>query len=119
MMMMSSDIARVQVRHWVLVALAAGVALAVGTPGPGGVLLGGGMMGLSLALYTALFAMAVRGGRRRLAIGLLFAKLAAFLGLGWLAFASGSVRPDPLGFAFGVTCCPAAVVWEAVRGRKV
>jgi len=90
----------------------------VGAPGPGGVVLGGSMMGLSLAVYTALFRLVVLGGHRRLAIGLLFAKLAAFLGLGWLAFASGSVRPDPLGFAFGVTCCPAAVVWEAVRARK-
>jgi hypothetical protein len=116
---MSSDLGRVQARHWALVALAAGVAAAAGTPGAGGVLVGGAMMGLSLALYTALFHLAVRGGRRRLAIGLLFAKLAAFLGLGWLAFASGSVRPDPLGFTFGVTCCPAAVVWEAMRGRKV
>jgi len=116
---MPSDLARLQVRHWFLVVLTASIATIIGTPGPGGVLIGGAMMGLSIALYTALFQVAVRGGRRRLAIGLLFGKLAAFLGLGWLAFASGSVRPDPLGFAFGVTCCPAAVVWEAVRGRKV
>ena len=116
---MPSDLARLQARHWFLVALTAGIAALVGTPGTGGVLIGGAMMGLSIALYSALFHVAVRGGRRRLAIGLLFGKLAAFLGLGWLAFASGSVRPDPLGFAFGVTCCPAAVVWEAVRGRKV
>ena len=99
--------------------LAIVVAGALGRPGIGGIVLGGGMMGLSLALYTAVVRTAVAGGHRRLAIGLLFAKLAAFLGLGWLAFASGSVRPDPLGFAFGVTCCPAAVVWEAARGRKV
>jgi hypothetical protein len=116
---MPSELARLQARHWTLVALTTAVAALAGVPGPGGVLLGGAMMGLSLALYTALFHVAVRGGRRRLAIGLLFGKLAAFLGLGWLAFASGSVRPDPLGFAFGVTCCPAAVVWEAARGRKV
>jgi hypothetical protein len=76
------------------------------------------MIGLSLALYVTLFQLVVVGGRRRLAIGLLFAKLAAVLGLGWLTFASGSERPDPLGFALGVTCCPAAIVWEAVRGRK-
>ena len=119
MTVISSDLARVHARHWVLVGLATAVAVAVGNPGPGGVVIGGAMMGLSLALYSALFQLVVRGGRRRLAIGLLFAKLAAFLGLGWLAFASGGVRPDPLGFAFGVTCCPAAVVWEAVRGRKV
>jgi hypothetical protein len=116
---MPSDLARLQARHWLLVVLTTVVAWLVGTPGAGGVFIGGTTMGLSIALYTALFHVAVRGGRRRLAIGLLFGKLAAFLGLGWLAFASGSVRPDPLGFAFGITCCPAAVVWEAARGRKV
>jgi hypothetical protein len=116
--MMASDLARIQLRHWAFLAVVAAMAAAVGRPGVGGVLAGGGMIGLSLALYTALVRLVVVGGRKRLAIGLLFAKLAAFLGLGWLAFASGSVRPDPLGFAFGVTCCPAAIVWEAVRGRK-
>ena len=116
---MNADLARLQARHWGLVGLAAIAALVLaGGRGAGGVLAGGGMIGLSLALYATLFQLVVRGGHRRLAIGLLFAKLAAFLGLGWLAFASGSVRPDPLGFAFGVTCCPAAIVWEAVRGRK-
>ncbi len=116
---MTAELRRLQLRHWALVLLVAAVAAVVGRPGAGGVLMGGGMIGVSLALYVALFELAVRGGRRRLAIGLLFGKVAAFLGLGWLAFASGSVRPDPLGFAFGVTCCPAAVVWEAVRGRKI
>lgn len=111
-------IAGVQRRHWALVLLAIVTAAVIGRPGSGGIALGGAMMGLSLALYTAVVRTAVAGGRRRLAIGLLFAKLAAFLGLGWLAFASGSVRPDPLGFALGVTCCPVAIVWEAVRGRK-
>jgi hypothetical protein len=109
----------VQGRHWALVLAGIVLAAVIGRPGVGGVALGGGMMGLSLALYTAVVRTAVAGGHRRLAIGLLFAKLAAFLGLGWLAFASGSARPDPLGFALGVTCCPVAVVWEAVRGRKV
>ncbi len=116
---MAGDLARIQARHWTLVLGTSAAALAVaGARGAGGVLAGGAMIGISLALYAALFQLVVVGGHRRLAIGLLFAKLAAFLGLGWLAFASGSVRPDPLGFAFGVTCCPAAVVWEAVRGRK-
>lgn len=116
---MAGDLARLQARHWAFVLATTVIALPVaGARGAGGVLAGGAMIGLSLALYTALFRLIVVGGHRRLAIGLLFAKLAAFLGLGWLAFASGSVRPDPLGFAFGVTCCPAAVVWEAVRGRK-
>lgn len=115
---MRSEIARLQRRHWLLVAVAAAVSVATGAPGVGGVLLGGGMIGLSLALYAALFHVVVRGQRRLLAEGLLFAKLAAFLGLGWVAFASGGERPDPLGFALGVTCCPVAIVWEAVRGRK-
>jgi hypothetical protein len=115
---MGDDLRRLQLRHWFLVALATAGAAAAGAPGPGGVAAGGATMGLSLALYTTLFRLAVRGGRRRLAIVLLFGKLAAFLGLGWLAFTSGSVRPDPLGFAVGITCCPAAVVWEAVRVRK-
>lgn len=115
---MAVELGRIQTRHWVLVAAATMLAALAGAPGPGGVAVGGATIGLSLALYATLFKAALWGGRRRLAIGLLFGKLAAFLGLGWLAFTSGSVRPDPLGFAIGVTCCPAAIVWEAVRGRK-
>ncbi len=115
---MPTELRDLQLRHWVLVATTASLALLVGTPGPAGVAVGGAAMGVSLALYTTLFDLVVRGGRRRLAIGLLFAKLTAFLGLGWLTFASGSVRPDLLGFACGVTCCPAAIVWGAMRGRK-
>jgi hypothetical protein len=115
---MGGDLTRIQVRHWGLVAVAAVASFLAGRPGAGGVLAGGALIGLSLALYVALFDLVVRGGRRRLANGLLFAKVAAFLGLGWFVVASGSGRPDPLGFALGVTCCPAAIVWEAVRGGK-
>jgi hypothetical protein len=116
---MEVDLGRLQARHWALVVATTLAAAVLGMPGPGGVAIGGAMMGLSLTLYMALFRLVVRGGDRRLAIGLLFAKLAAFLGLGWLAFASGSARPDPMGFAVGVTCCPAAILWEALRARKV
>jgi hypothetical protein len=115
---MGDDLRRLQVRHWLLVAGATAAGAATGVAGPGGIAAGGAMIGLSLALYSTVFRLAVRGGHRRLAIALLFGKLAAFLGLGWLTFSSGSVRPDPLGFAIGITCCPAAVVWEAVGGRK-
>jgi hypothetical protein len=115
---MAPDLRRVLARHLTLTACAVLCVTVVGGVGPGGVVLGGGVIALSLWLYAALFQLTVRGGRRRLAITLLFAKLAAFLGLGWLAFASGSGRPDPLGFALGVTCLPAAVVWDAVRGGK-
>ena len=115
---MASDLGRLQARHWSLVVIMTGAAAWFRVPGPGGVAVGGAMMGLSLALYVALFRLVVVGGQRRLAIGLLFAKLVAFLGLGWMAFASGSMQPDPLGFAFGVTCCPIAVVWDTLRARK-
>jgi len=84
----------------------------------GGVLLGGGAVGLSVLLYAvALRALLGRVGPR-LAIGLLFVKLLAFLGLGWCAFTSGREhRPDPIGFAVGLTCFPVAAVWEAMRVR--
>jgi hypothetical protein len=116
---MPSDLARLQARHWFLVVLTARHRGVGGKrPGTGGVLHRRRDDGIvDRALHGALPG---RGswGPSSLAIGLLFGKLAAFLGLGWLAFASGSVRPDPLGFAFGVTCCPVAVVWEAARAGR-
>lgn len=76
-------------------------------------------MALSLGVYAAVARLLLAFRRRRLAIGLLFVKLAAFLGLGWLAFASGDeFRPDPIGFAVGLTCFPVAAVWEALRARE-
>ena len=113
-----ANLNRLQVRHWVLVAVAAGGFVAAGRPGVGGVLAGGAVIGLSVLLYAAGLRSMLRRGRPRLAIGLLSVKLLAFLGLGWLAFASGREhRPDPIGFAVGITCFPAAAVWEAMRGR--
>lgn len=99
-------------------ALAAGVAAAFGRPGAGGVVLGGGVIGLSVLLYVIGLGAVLRRGRPRLAIGVLFVKLLAFLALGWFAFAAGEhVRPDPIGFAVGLTCFPVAAVWEAMRAR--
>ena len=112
------NLSRLQRRHWGLVLVAAVVSFAAGTPGVGGVLLGGGAIGLSLFAYVIGFQVLVRRGRPRLAIGMLFVKLLAFLGLGWLAFASGvDHRPDPIGFVVGITCFPAAAVWETMRVR--
>jgi hypothetical protein len=75
-------------------------------------------MGLSVLIYVAGLRTLLRGVSPRLAIALLFVKLATFLGLGWLAFAAGrALRPDPIGFAVGITCFPAAAVWEALRVR--
>jgi len=109
---------RLQLRHWALVTAAAGGFLAAGRPGVGGVVLGGAVIGLSVLLYAVGLRWVLRRGHPRLAIGLLSVKLLAFLGLGWLAFASGREhRPDPIGFAVGITCFPAAAVWEAMRAR--
>lgn len=115
---MQPSVRRVQLRHWGLLGLATAAAGLAGRPGAGGVLLGGGAIGLSAFLYAAgLRALLVRGGKL-LAIGLLFVKLAALIGLGWLAFTAGTHRPDPLGFAFGVSCFPLAAVWEAMVVRQ-
>jgi hypothetical protein len=98
--------------------MTAAVALAVGRPGLGGVLLGGGVIGVSVHLYAAAVRVLLRRAPRRLAIGLVFAKLLLFLGLGALVVAAGEGRhPDPVGFAVGLTCFPAAAVWEAMRVR--
>ena len=80
-------------------------------------MLGGATIGLSVGLYVAALGAVLRRARASLAIGILFVKLAALLGLGWLAFASGRFHPDPMGFAVGVSCFPAAAVWEAIRAR--
>jgi hypothetical protein len=114
----SPSLARIQGRHWALVLGAAWLAAVAGNPGAGGVLLGGGVIGLSVLVYAVGLRTVLRRTHPLLAIGLLFAKLAAFLGLGWLAFTAGREhRPDPIGFAVGVTCFPAAAVWEAMRAR--
>ena len=117
----SASLSRIQARHWGLVAVAVAGATAAGAPGIGGVLLGGGTIGLSLILYAAGLRALLKRTDQRLAIGILFVKLLAFLGLGWLVFvARRSWHPDPIGFALGLTCFPAAAVWEAlkIQGRR-
>jgi hypothetical protein len=76
------------------------------------------VIGLSVFLYWIGLRSLVGRAGPHLAIALLFVKLLAFLGLGWWAFASGREnRPDPIGFAVGLTCFPVAAVWEAMRVR--
>ena len=112
------SLSRLQARHWGLVVASAIAFAAAGRPGVGGVLIGGGAIGLSVLLYAGGLRVMLRRARPRLAIGLLSVKLLAFLGLGWFVFASGREhRPDPIGFAMGISCFPAAAVWEAMRTR--
>src|SRR5262245_38184681 len=104
--------------HWGLLAGVALLATAIGRPGVGGVLLGGAAIGLATFFYATAFLAVLKRGNARLAVGILFVKLAAFLGLGWLVFSEG-YRPDPVGFTLGVSCLPAAAVWGALRaGQK-
>jgi hypothetical protein len=117
-MISRASLSRLQVRHWFLVGVSAALLVLTGRDVAVGVLVGGAAIGLSVLLYTGGVHFLLRRPRPRLAIGLLFVKLLAFLGLGWLAFASGrEYRPDPIGFAVGITCFPAAAVWEAMRAR--
>jgi hypothetical protein len=117
---MEASATRVQIRHWALVGSLAALAAVWARPQLWGIVVGGTAIGLSLFLYAIGFGVVLRRGSRRLAIGILFVKLGAFLGLGWLVFsASEALRPDPLGFAVGVSCMPVAAVWEAVRARRM
>ena len=87
-----------------------------GRPGVGGVLLGGGLIGVSLLLYDFGVAALLRRTRPILAIALLFVKLLLLLGIAWWLFVAGAgSRPDPIGFALGLTCFPVAAVWEALK----
>jgi hypothetical protein len=83
-----------------------------------GVVMGGAVMGTSLLTFAFGVPAVVGGGRVRLAIALLFAKLLLLLGLVWVMLRWGGGRIGPAGLALGVTCFPAAAIWEAVQGRK-
>jgi len=111
------SLSRLQLRHWGLLTAAVALAAAAGRPGVGGVLLGGATIGLSVLLYSVGLGAVLRRRRPRLAIGILFVKLLALLGLTWMVFVARQHRPDPLGFALGVTCLPVAAAWEAFRTR--
>lgn len=103
-------------RHFLLVALAAVGGMGFGL-GPGGVLVGGGVMGLVVWGYGKALGALMGRGSRHLAMIFPFAKFLTLLGLGWLALSGTTHVPDPLGFAVGVTCFPVAVVWGTLRAR--
>jgi hypothetical protein len=90
----------------------------LGMGGPWGVMVGSGLVITSLWLYARLFEAVFRTGKRRLALGLTFVKLATFLALGWWAMSRGAGIIDPLGFAVGITCLPLAALWEALQTKR-
>jgi len=95
------------------------LAALAGRPGVGGVLLGGGVIGTSVLLYDLGVAALLRRTRPILAIGLLFVKLLLLLGIAWWLFVAGATsRPDPIGFALGLTCFPVAAVWQALKRQS-
>ena len=114
---MSPSVERVQRRVLVLGVASAGLCWLTGWLGPGGVAAGATVILVSLWLYRQLFLVAIIQGRRRLAIALSFVKLAGLLILGWWAFSSPAWAPDPVGFAVGVSCLPAAALWEAYETK--
>jgi len=113
------SVSGVQRKIAVLGAAAMTISLVANSPCTWGILLGVGLVASSLWLYAVLFDVAVRRGRRRLALGLTFAKLTLLLALGWWVVVRGAGKIDPLGVAVGVTCLPLAALWEAltVRGK--
>ena len=111
------SVSGIQLKIAALGALAAVVCAALGRPGVWGVLFGVALVMSSLWTYAILFNAAVRTGDRRLALGLPFVKLAAFLALGWWVITRGAGAIDPLGVAVGITCLPVAAVWEALTTK--
>jgi glucose-6-phosphate-specific signal transduction histidine kinase len=114
----TADVWRFQARHWGLLLVAVGASVAFGSPPASSVLLGGAAIGLATLMYATAFRAALQRGRLRLALVLLFVKVAALFGLGWVVLTSRTWRPDPTGFALGVSCLPVAAVWEAIRARN-
>ena len=115
---MTASVERVR-RRIALLTLAFGVACWLGNgPVASGVFAGGAIVLGSVWLLERLFNAAIVTGRRRLAMAMTFVKLAAFLGLGWIAFTVPSWVPDPLGIAVGVSTLPVAAVWEALEVRR-
>jgi len=72
----------------------------------------------SVWTFELIFHAAIIERRSRLATGLVFVKLAAFLAVGWLSFRTPGWIPNPIAFAIGVSALPAAAVWEALEKRR-
>ena len=115
---MRPSVERIQRRIVAVTLLAATLwSLLVGR-GATGVLLGGAVVLASVWSFARIFTAAILTGRRRLATALTFVKLALFLVLGWFAFSAPTWAPHPVAFAVGVSCLPAAALWEALEVRR-
>jgi predicted permease len=104
--------------HWALVVATATAAWLAGKPWVWGIVIGGGAIGLLTLIHAGALTVMLRRGSTRLAVLIVAVKFAASLGLAWLALSAGDLRPDPVGFALGLTCLPVAVVCEALRARR-
>jgi hypothetical protein len=114
---MDGTLSRIHARHAILVLLAA-VGLAVIRVEAGlGVIVGGAVIGASVLLNTLTFHFAVKRPNARVAIGILSVKLLASLLLVWWVMTYVGWRPDPAGFAIGVTCWLVAALWDALRTK--
>lgn len=114
---MAGTLDRIQARHAVLV-LGSAVVLAPFRPATAlGALVGGAVIGASVLLNTLTFHFAVRRPNARVAIGISSVKLLASLLMVWCVMTYVGWRPDPAGFAIGVTCYPLAALWDALRAK--
>lgn len=117
--MASAGVGRFQATHWALVAGAAAACWSGGLASPTAVVGGGALAGTLTAVNAIAFRAAVRHRRSGVAFALFAVKTVLFVALGWLAFAAGpEYRPEPAGFAVGVTCLPLAALVEAWRARR-
>lgn len=116
---MGGTLNRVQGRHALLVLLAAVALAAIRMEAALGAIVGGSVIGGSVLLNTLTFHFAVRRPNARVAIGISSVKLLASLLMVWCLMTYAGWRPDPVGFAIGVTCYPVAALWDALRTKVI
>ena len=114
---MEGTLSRIHGRHAVLVALSALALAPFRVETSLGVVVGGAVIGASVLLNTLTFHFGVRRPNARVAIGILSVKLLASLLLVWWLVTYVGWRPDPTGFAIGVTCWLVAALWDALRTK--
>ena len=114
---MDGTLSRIQLRHAALVIASAAILSTVRRRSAAGALVGGAVIGGSVLLNTLTFHFAVNRPNPRVAIGISSVKLLASLLMVWWVMTYVGWRPDPVGFAIGVTCYPVAALWDALRTK--